>query len=352
MKRTISKLLSIAALTITTFSTALLSTPANAAYVAPFVPATGCSGPNQGIQTSASFPYPHRLTSAPTTTGWFVYCGTDATDRYRYDSGENFRMLTNGPTPPPNAQLREKFQANNIVLYVFTDVNQAKAALGTTNVPPAAEANGVVGYTKMAPVSPIPSGIAGIVMMFENPKNSSGVPTAIPTTPANLIYNYREVLSHESGHVIDWLAANASTPFGSNSAGYHTIVAGDITRFNARNGCALSGPDSNLWNSTIKTQICNGAGARNATYPTSTWPNLRVVKDIVGSGIGTGFTQYFTSTPTYVELFPQTIAITRTGGSSPAFTTTNDWISLVYKCTRQYGNRVYQFFDTAYGTCP
>lgn len=352
MKRTISKLLGIAALSVAGITASFIAaTPAQAAYAAPFVPAT-CSE-----VSIASYPYPFELSTAPTTTGWYVYCGDEAL-RYAPDAGKNFRDLTNGPTPPPNAQIREKFQANNVILYVFRDVNQAKTMLGSTNVPPAAEANGIVGFTKIVTVPPVAAGNTYIVMMFEQPKNSSGVPTPVPLTPTNLINNFLEILSHESGHVISSLAASAPTPIGSSSGLYHNKIAFDVAAFNAINDCSVSNP---MWPTTptnIRTLVCNGSGGRNATYPKTTWPNLRVLEQKVGAGQGTAWSQYFKTSPTaleYDEMFAQHIAINRVGGNEgPSFASRNAWIRKVYKCSIQYTNSVYLVFTppAATGPCP
>ncbi len=363
MKRTISKLLGIAALAIAGITSGLVTaTPAQAAYAAPFVPA-GCTASPLGIQNHPSFMYPYRLDTAPTTTGWFVYCGAEHA-RYSYVAGTNFRQLKNGPTPPANGQIREKFEANNVILYVFTDVNQAKAKLnaigGTINVPLAAEGNGIVGYTTIGTVAPVAAGNGTIVMMFEQPKNSSGVPTPIPADPANLINNFNEILAHESGHVINWLATTQPgagvTPFGSYSAPYRARVASDVAVFNARNGCATSGANSSMWPSAIKTLICNGSGARNASYPLATWPNLRVLNEKVGAGLGTAWSQYFMAAPTdqqYVEMFSQSIAINRVGGNAgPGYTNLDGWISYVYPCTKLYTASVYNLFTPPTASCP
>lgn len=335
MKRTLKTTIGAIGLVLAGIGGLSMSTPAEAAYVKPYVP-PGCT---LVANTTA---YPYQYTGAPTTTGWYVYCGSDVT-RFQTRAGNNPQLL---PTTlsPGGPELRQKFQAANITLYVFVSSDQAASLLGTTNIPADVTAPGILGVTKTSFVAPLTT---PMIAVFEQPKNSSGVPTPIPTSPTNLMYNFDEGLAHETGHAIDWLA----TTTGSSSAAFQARVNADIAAFNLRNGCALSGPDVSLWGAS-KSVYCNGSGGRNANYPEKTYSNLRIVRE---AGTGEAYQRYFMDAPRYNELWAQLIAIKRNywgATSAPAFVNVDGWMQTIYVCSKKYTDQLYMYWSTPSVSCP
>jgi hypothetical protein len=330
-------MLGIAALAFAGVTGSLIAvTPAQAAYVAPFVP-TGCTE-----VSIASYPYPYELSTAPTTTGWYVYCGANPTV-FKARAGD---LLKNLPTSNP-PELRQKFQAYNYTLYVFETAAQAQTLMGAAAFPADTQVNGVLGVHKPSAVG---NATTGFVSIFEKPKNASGTPTEYT---GSALFNFDEVLYHETGHAID----NLATTSGSSSNGanqFRPRVIADISAFNAKNGCALSGPDSTLWNTwgARKTTICDGAGNKRTTpvnYAAKT--NLQIVREFYPTS--TAWTQYFQNTAVYNELWSQLIAIKRGGaGLGAVFAETDAWIVKIYPCGKLYTDQIYTNWTTPTATCP
>lgn len=337
MKRQISKLLGIAALAIAGITGSLIAvTPAQAAYVAPFVP-TGCTK-----VTDASFPYPWEHTATPSTTGWYVYCGADAAT-FRTRAGDKLKNL---PLSTPAPAIRQKFQAYNYTLYVFQSAAQAQTLMGAAAFPADTQVNGVLGVHKPNAVG---NATTGFVSIFENYKDDSGNLTLWSGTA---LFNFDEILYHETGHAIDNLASTAGS--GSTTANtFRPRVAADIIAFNAKNGCALSGPDSTLWNTWLsrKATICDGLGNKRTTpvnYAAKT--NLQIVREFYTP---TSWTQYFQNTATYNELWAQLIAIKRGGaGLGNKFPELDAWIVKIYPCGKLYTDQIYTLWTTPTATCP
>lgn len=335
--KSIKKLLGISALAIAGIASSFIAAaPAQAAYVAPFVP-TGCTE-----VAIASYPYPYELSTAPTTTGWYVYCGANPTV-FKARAGD---LLKNLPTSNP-PELRQKFQAYNYTLYVFETAAQAQTLMGAAAFPADTQVNGVLGVHKPSAVG---NATTGFVSIFEKPKNASGTPTEYT---GSALFNFDEVLYHETGHAID----NLATTSGSSSTGankFRPRVMADITAFNAKNGCALSGPDSTLWNTwgSRKTTICDGAGNKRTTpvnYAAKT--NLQIVREFYPTS--TAWTQYFQNTAVYNELWAQLIAIKRGGaGLGAVFAETDAWIVKIYPCGKLYTDQIYTNWTTPTVTCP
>lgn len=328
MKRTVSKLLSIAALAIGMIGGLTAASPAQAAYVAPFVP-MGCSI----VVTSSEYPY--RASGTPTTTGWYVYCGADPTT-FKMRAGDLLQTL---PNSSPQPEWRQKFQNANYTLYVFSTAAQAKSLMGAAAFPAASQANGVQGLHQPTAIG---NATTGFVSIFESYKDNSG---SLVTYSGSALYDFDEVLYHETGHAMDTLLAAAGSSSTTTNS-FRPRVQKDITNFNARNGCATTGPDSNLWGAK-KTIICNTSGGKKPPYDTKT--NLQIVQSF--NVTSPTWTQYFQSPASYRELWAQMMAINR-GGAGNSWSEIDGWINIIYPCGKAYTNQLYTLYTTPITTCP
>jgi hypothetical protein len=124
----------------------------------------------------------------------------------------------------------------------------------------------------------------------------------------------------------------------------------DISIFNAKNGCALSGPDSTLWNTwgARKSTICDGLGNKKPAYASMT--NLQIVNSFYTAD---GWTRNFQDSPDYREVWAQLVAIQRVAGNTgPTFAELDAWMKKIYVCSKLYTDQIYGFFTTPTVTCP
>ena len=298
---------------------------------------------------TSSGSYPYQFTgSAATETGWYVYCGIETDGRFKTRTGNNFQSL---PTSIP-PEWRPKFQAGIWGLYVFRDVNQAVSLLGSAAVPASAQVDGVLGFTQP---NVLGNAKAPFVAMFEQVKQS-GSYVEHPNT--NDLFNYDSGLWRESGRVIDKLA----TTVGSTSTAFQTRITGDISRFNLRNGCAASGPDSNLWGS-LKSTICNTTtNVKKAPYVGVS--NLAIVRGLTVAQLGSGAVKFppdyqamFADTPAasnYNLIWAELIGYRRAAGNrGNDFAAMDVWVNTIYVCGKAYAADGYYTNAVApTATCP
>lgn len=292
--------------------------------VAPFVPAT-CTN------VTSSGNYPYQTTALPAAaTGWYVYCGINPT-RFKTRSGDNLQNL---PTSNP-PQWRQKFEVAGYSLYVFRDVAQAVSMLGSAAVPASAQVAGVLGFTQPQILG---NATQPFIAMFEQVKQTNGTYVEHPNT--NDLFNYDSGLYRESGREIDQLAGSV----GSVSSAFRTRITGDITRFNARNGCATSGPDSTLWGS-LKTTICDTSGNKKAPYVGVA--NLAIVRGLTVAQLGSGAVKFppdyqamFADVPVasnYSLIWAELIGYKRAGGNrGNDFAAMDVWVNTIYACGKAY----------------
>lgn len=295
--------------------------------VAPFVPAT-CTN----VTSTSSYPY--QTTALPAAaTGWYVYCGVNTINQFKNRSGDNLLLL---PTSPVASAWRNKFEIAGYSLYVFRDVAQAVSMLGSAAVPSTAQVAGVLGFTQ-----PQIQGNATqpFIAMFERVKQSDGSYVEHPNT--NDMFNYDSSLWRESGRVVDQLVGSS----GSVSSVFRTRITGDITRFNLRDGCAASGPDSTLWGSLTST-ICNTTThVKKAPYVGVS--NLAIVRGLTVAQLGSGAVKFppdyqamFADAPAadnYSLIWAELIGYRRAAGNrGNDFAAMDVWVSTIYVCGKAY----------------
>lgn len=267
----------------------------------------------------------------PAATGWYVYCGVETDGRFKTRTGDNFQSLPT--TNPP--QWRQKFQLAGQSLYVFRDVAQAISLLGSAAVPASAQVAGVLGFTQPQILG---NATQPFVAMFEQVKQADGSYLEHPNT--NDLYNYDSGLYRESGRVIDQLVGSS----GSVSSAFRTRITGDITRFNARNGCATSGSDSNLWG-PLKTTICDTSGNKKAPYIGVS--NLAIVRGLTLAQLGSGAVKFppdyqamFADVPAdsnYSLIWAELIGYYRAAGNrGNDFAAMDVWVNTIYVCGKAY----------------
>lgn len=323
MKRTIKNLLAATGLAFLGLGSMLASTPANAAYVAPYVP-TGCA-----LFTKTGFPYPYTPGS-----GQLVYCGNgDIKYRENY-GGDTFLNL---PFASGTSQLRQKFQAANVTMYIFKTPQDAQTAL---SLPASVLDPGILGITITTATSPVTT---PFIAVWEKYKNSAGNLVPVPYTVTGGTTNmYQGAVSHESGHVVDFLASNASRQLYFKNS-YNQDLAG----FNARSTCFLfpyPTPSS-------ANPVCSQQGVIQPNWTSKT--NLQIL-----TTINPGFTRFFTADNNggYSELFAEQVPIVRFGNNGGIDGNLDGWIllfgtwdpnlSLVVSCTRKYTESIYKFWTT------
>lgn len=295
--------------------------------VAPFVP-VGCA------VVSSTGSYPYQLVNGvadPAATGWYVFCGINPT-RFQTRSGDKLQNL---PTSNP-PQWRQKFQLKGYSLYVFRDVAQAVSMLGSAAVPASAQVAGVLGFTQPQILG---NATQPFIAMFEQVKQTNGTYVEHPNT--NDLFNYDSGLYRESGREIDQLAGAV----GSVSSAFRTRITGDITRFNLRDGCAASGPDSTLWGS-LKSTICNTTThVKKAPYVGVS--NLAIVRGLTVAQLGSGAVKFppdyqamFADVPTasnYSLIWAELIGYKRAGSNrGNDFAAMDVWVNTIYTCGKAY----------------
>jgi len=293
------------------------------------------------VQSSGSYPYQYN--GLETNLGWYVYCGTDPT-RFQTRSGDILQSLSTTPA------WRQKLQAAGIALYVFQDSAQAVSLLGAAAVPTTAQAAEVLGFTQTQILG---NAETPFIAMFERVKQANGTYVEHPFT--NDMYNYDSDLKRESGRGVDLVAG----AIGSVNTTFKNRVVADIARFNLRDGCAVSGPDSNLWGS-LKSTICNTTThTKQGMY--ATLSNQAIVRGLTVAQLGSGvkfppdYQALFPDTPSasnYSLIWAEMIAFYR-GSSGNDFAGELNWLNTIYTCGYAYSvNGVYVTGAAPVTTCP
>jgi len=224
---------------------------------------------------TSSQPYPYLKSE----TTFFVYCGSNPS-RFQTRSGDLLQSILTTPG------WRQNFQFAGYSLYVFQDSAQAVSVLGSA-VPTAAQGVGILGFSQPQAIG---NATGPFIAMFERVKQADG--TYIEHPNSNDLFNYDSGLYRETGRAVDRIAG----AYGSSGAQFRARVDGDITRFNAKNGCATSGTDSSLWG-TKKSTICAN-GAKKAPY--NTMSNIQIVRQFSVADLAPAI-KY---PPNYTDFFP------------------------------------------------
>ncbi|MDP3507762.1 MAG: hypothetical protein Q8T09_07200 [Candidatus Melainabacteria bacterium] len=282
-------------------------------------------------------------------TTFYVYCGSNPT-RFKVRSGDILMTL---PTATPT-QWRQKFQYAGYALYVFQDSAQALSLLGAAAVPTTATAVGVLGFHQPQPVG---NATTPFVAMFERVKQPNGTYLEHPGVPTVDLFNYDQGLYRETGRGIDRIAGTN----GSASALFRNRITGDISRFNLKDGCAASGPDTNLWGS-LKGTICNTTThVKKGIYVGV--PNIAIVRGLSVAQIGSGAVQFppdyqamFADVPTATNfslIWAELIGFRRADIGND-FKGTHIWLTKVYPCGKLYTDAFYTTAApiAATGACP
>ena len=331
MKSTFKRVLAMAGAAIVSLGFLLNSNPANAAYVAPFVPA-GCT-----LFTKASFPYPYTPGA-----GQYVYCGANPAT-YRTIAGDALMNLPFGGT---SSMLRQKFEANNVTLYVFQSPQDAQAKLGAVNIPNSVVAAGILGTTVDSPAGPATTKFMAV---WEKYINNSGVLVPVETTVAQTTDHtnnrFLGAVTHETGHIMDYLykALGVGTTYYSDSI--NAIYTADLNGFNAKPKCQLF------------PTIC----VNNVPQPPyNTMTNLNILLSFNPS-----YARYFTALSgngKYRELISEEVAIIKNGTHGGISGDLDDWINSFgpasIPCTKLYTDKRYNLWrlptaaEKAPNSCP
>lgn len=296
--------------------------------VLPYKPAN-CS------YVTSTQPYPFLLAD----TTFYVYCGSN-TALFQNRTGTNLVNLYTAPA------WRQNFQYAGYALYVFRDSAQAVSLMGSA-VPTSAQGVGVLGFTQTQVIG---NATGPFIAMFERVKQSNGSYVEHPNT--NDLYNYDSGLYRETGRAIDSMIS-----YGSTSVAFRLLVQGDITNFNARNGCAASGVDSTLWGAK-KTVICAN-GVKKAPYDTMS--NMQIVRQFVVADLSPAvqlppnYAEFFNESPTadsYALIWAELVGYYRSSANDGNdFEALHSWLSKVYVCSRSYANSSYQNMTAPPASC-
>ncbi len=345
MKRTFRTILAAAGLAFIGLGSLLTAPPAQAAYVAPYVP-SGCT-----TYTKAGFAYP-MAPSAPQ----YVYCGSNPS-KYRDPAGQ--ALNTRLPWQSGTSMLRQKFEAQNITLYVFESAQDAQAKLGTTNIPSSVVQPYIYGVSVFNPAPVGGNTVNRFIAVFEKYLNSGMalVPTetTIAEGPANDPANNRFLgaVLHESGHIMDNLVKLYPVTGGDTTKVFSdwALVASAYTKdknvFDAKNTCSLF------------PVICSGSP------PTVTNPlyvgksNTYILSNLYG------YQRYFlplTGTGVHRELIAEETAMTAYGYHGGISNKLDDWVTTfgTYQnsCTALYTSKLFSYWrlptsgEKAGGSCP
>lgn len=345
MKRTFKSLLAVAGLAFIGLGSLLTATSAQAAYVAPYVPA-GCS-----LYTKTAFEYPMKP-----STPHYVYCGANPTT-YRDDAGQ--ALFNRLPSASGTSMLRQKFDAQNVDLYVFKSPQDAQAKLGSTNIPSSVVAPYVYGITVFNPAAVGTNHVNPFVAVFEqyldssmNLQNTERTPAQGPANdPAN--DRFLGALIHETGHIVDNLVkiypvvGGDSTNLFSDWAIIESAYQKDKTVFDAKNTCVLF------------PSICSG------TPPTVTNPlyvgksNTYILANLYG------YQRYFlplTGAGVHRELTAEETPMSVYGTHGGISNKLDDWINnfgtLNNSCTAIYTSKLFSLWrlptaaEKSGGSCP
>jgi len=302
--------------------------------------------------------YAYQRPSALTSTGWYVYCGVQSDATYfRTRTGTDVQMLPSSATPA----MRQRFQSLNYAIYVFQNDAQALALLGAAAVPDSAKNVGALGYhlgTK-AGLATTP-----FIAMFEQVKTAAGPPATYYSYPfSNALNNYESGLGRQIGYAVDNIALlRLPGPGGSTSDEFKERIDGDIARFNLRDGCAASGPDTAMWG-TLTNTICNTTThVKKGMYVNMT--NLAIVRGFSFAQLGSGavalppdYVNFFNEIPSEVDghyslIFAELVGNRAPGAEGNNFAALHIWLTTIYKCGELYVGGVYSSFIAPTATCP
>ena len=270
-------------------------------------------------------PYPYHP-----GTGQYVDCGaTPAT--YRTVAGD---VLKNLPNNSGSSFLRDKFEQNNISLYVFISAADAQAKLGAGNIPNAALQPGVLGWSQTSP-QPIGGQTPNkFIAVWENwtPWGSAvGTLVAVETTLAadGTPNRFRSGVMQQVGRMTDYLSGslNGTTAL-SQRAIFASAFSTDKNAFNAKATCTVFG-----------SPVCSGGVIQSPYTGMSNYAILTTLyPDIAGTA----------SINTNQYLFAEQVPITAfsSGGTANGGTRKpmDDKLLIFQKCTFLYTSTQYKFW--------
>lgn len=322
MKRTIKSILAAVGLAFIGLGSLLTATPAQAAYLAPYVP-PGCT-----LYVIPLYPYPYTPGA-----GQYVYCGNTPTT-YLATAGDAFMNL---PFSAGSSLLRQKFEAANVTLYVFASPQDAQAKLGTTNIPTSPVVQpGILGVTVVSPASPATT---KFVAVWENYIGPSGKLISTETTVAQTVDHtnnrFKGAVNHEAGHIMDYLYQSLGVGSTYFSDSINAAYTADLNGFNARPKCSLF----------PNPPVCV-AGVPQAPYASMT--NLQILLSF-----NPAYTRFFTAlsgSGKYRELISEETAIIVNGTHGGISGDMDDWInafrqgSTSIPCTKLYTEKRYKLW--------
>ncbi len=272
-------------------------------YKRPTTTFAGCA-----LYTKSGFPFPYLSSSAQ-----LVFCGTANPLTYGERAGNKWQNLLNGINPRTSL-MRQRFETENISLYVFPTADIAKTQMGAA-LPASVLDPGVISYTQLNIVAPART---RFIVLFEQVKQSNGTYLATNTTLFSAYHN------QENGRVVDSLFGSAS-----DSAVFKTYYQKDFDNYN---NVALN-PPCVLYSAQ---NICSGgvpagvyANKTNFQILTMLFPQMATyVKDPASYLAGS-----------YRNAFAEEFAI-KAGGGIDA-NVIDLWLPRFGKCTGKYVESVY-----------
>ena len=175
-------------------------------YKRPTTTFAGCA-----LYTKAGFPFPYLTSSAQ-----LVFCGVANPLTYGERAGDKWQNLPNAN--PSTSMMRQRFETENISLYVFPNADIAKAQMGAA-LPSSVLNPGVISYTQLNIVAPART---RFIVLFEQVKQPNGTFLATNTTLFSAYHN------QENGRVVDFLFGGGA----SDSTVYKTYYQKDFTNYN------------------------------------------------------------------------------------------------------------------------
>ena len=171
------------------------------------------------VEQGTTFGYPYK-----SRFGQYVYCGaTPAT--YKFGAGGD--NLQNMPGDVfGTSYMKNRFQTNNVTLYVFRDYLDAQARLGAAALP--ADIGNAFKYGAIQETAGVGSARTKFIVVFERVKDGSGNWVAVPSQ------QFSGALMHYAGRMVDFLSQRFSGSFAFTQA-----YIRDRTDYNAKPTCQV-----------------------------------------------------------------------------------------------------------------
>lgn len=264
-------------------------------------------------------------------TGNYVYCGVTPTT-YRLPAGDYLKDRL--PNAVGSSLLRDKFEENNVTLYVFESAAAAQSKLGAGNIPAAALQPGVLGWTQTSP-QPIsgqtPNKFIAVWEKYTPWDSAVGtlVPAETAVAPDGTPNRYRSAVGQQAGRMTDYLSGslNGTTAL-SQRAVFATAFTKDKAAFNAIATCTV-----------FVAPVCSG-GVVQAPYTGKTnWEILTILYPDVAGTASINTNQYL-----FAEQVP--IIVLSTSGTANGGTRRpmDNRLFFFNNCTKLYTDKMYNFW--------